>query len=151
MGPEDLGSALHRLFVLAAKCPELRPAICGSVALQVATNNVQFPSPPVDLTAKLCGLLYVLASSKESALSMISHGFDEALFRTLEAHGSSWNVVALALRALLPVLRRMTPNELLRHKMHDRVTLIQSIRCGALDNSAYANLALADQILGVLM
>ena len=150
MGPEDLGSALHRLFVLAAKCPELRPAICGSVALQVATNNVQFPSPPVDLTAKLCGLLYVLASSKESALTMISHGFDEALFRTLEAHGSSWNVVALALRALLLVLRRMTPNELLRHKMHDRVTLIQSIRCCAHDNSAYANLALADQILGVL-
>ena len=150
MGPEDLGSALHRLFVLAAKCPELRPAICGSVALQVATNKVQFPSPPVDLTAKLCGLLYVLASSKESALIMISHGFDEALFRTLEAHGSSWNVVALALRALLLVLRRMTPNELLRHKMHDRVTLIQSIRCGAHDNSAYANLALADQILGVL-
>lgn len=145
MGPEDLGNALHRLFVLAAKCPEMRPAICESVALQDATNNVQSPSPPVDLTAKLCGLLYVLASSKESALTMISHGFDEALFCTLEAHGSSTNVVALALRALLLVLRRMTPNDLLRHKRHDRVILIQSIRCGAHDKSSHAKLA--DQIL----
>ena len=75
MGPEDLGSALHRLFVLAAKCPELRPAICGSVALRCHQQSVLVA--PVDPTAKLCGLSTSWPAQGVSADGF--HGFDEAL------------------------------------------------------------------------